>query len=105
MSSARPTVAIRTSRCSGTLRGVFGELRRAFRHERVALADERRAFLAHGDDDLAALAERIRHGAAVGDGHGGRALAVAHAEVDAAGGVAHRAVDDLPRELVGRARL
>ena len=63
------------------------------------------ALLAHGDDDLAALAERVGDRAAVADRHGGGALAVAHAEVDAAGRVAHRVVDDLAGELVGRPRL
>src|SRR3978361_2073192 len=92
ISSARPTVAIRAP--GGARRGGFGELRRAFCHERVALTDERRTLFAHRDDDLAAVAEGIGHGADVGDRHRRRAVAVAHAEVDAAVGVADRAADD-----------
>src|ERR687894_3253393 len=103
MSRARPTVAMRQRLATG--RGVFGELRRALRDERVALAHERRALLAHRDDDLAALAEGVRQRAAVGHGHRGRAVAVANAEVDAVARRAHGAVLDLAGELVGHARL
>src|SRR5881409_1817473 len=81
-----------------------GELRRALRHQRVALADEARALLAHRDDHLAAGAERVGHRSGVADRHRGTPGAVAHAEVervappDVAGG-------HLAGELVGAARL
>src|SRR3954468_7813255 len=101
---ARPTTAI--SQASGLLAGRLGgvgELRRALRHQRVALADERRALLVHRDDDLAALAERVGHGADVAHRHGLRAVAVADTEGLAAGDVADRAVHDLAGQLVGAA--
>src|SRR4051812_37228058 len=94
--SARPRTAI-----SRALLLVLGELRRALRDERVALAHEGAVgALADRDDDLAALAERVRDGALVAHRDGRRAGALAHAErVDVA------AVDvgpllDLPGQLV-----
>src|SRR5947207_6737220 len=44
-------------------------LRRALRYQRVALAAEAPAPLAHRDDDLAPGAEGVRYGAAVVDRH------------------------------------
>src|SRR3954463_3068296 len=117
MSRARPTVAMFKGwwfarslvlPLGGPLtpaRGVFGELRRALRDERVTLAHERRALLADGHDDLAALAEGVRHRTAVGDRDRGRAVAVTDAERQPVGAGAHRAGLHLAGELVGDARL
>src|SRR5689334_25414191 len=103
--AARPR--IRQARpSSGTSALLVGrELRRALRHERVALADEALALLAHRDDDLAALAERVGHSAGVADGHRGGPGPVADPEGEDVALVADRARGDLPRELVGATRL
>src|SRR5215208_923241 len=90
---ARPKVA--TAVASALRVGL--ELRRALRHERVALPDEAVAVALDRDDDLAALTERIGHRARVADVHLGRAHGVRRA-LDAAG-------DDLPAELVALAGL
>src|SRR4051794_2058550 len=74
--SARPRTAI-----SRGLLLVLGELRRALRDERVALAHERAVgALADRHDDLAALAERVRDAALVADRDGRRPRPLAHAE-------------------------
>ena len=80
------------------------ELRRALRRQRVLLADPGAAALAHVHDDLAALAERVRHGAACSAPARTRAVAVAHAEGDAVGVAPDRPVDDLAGQLVGLGR-
>src|SRR5919107_566549 len=102
MSRARPTIAM--FRALATARGVFGELRRALRDERVALAHERRALLADGDDDLAALAEGVGHRADVGHRYRRRAVAVPDAEGQPVRARAQRAVLHLAGELIGDAR-
>src|SRR3954452_22438128 len=84
---------------------VLRELRRAFRDERVALADERAALELTRDDHLAPLAEGVGHHARVGDRHRGGAVAVAHAEAELVAPVADRPLDHLSGELVGAARL
>src|SRR3954454_6514105 len=104
MSSARPTVAMfRPTNPLAAARGVFGELRRALRDERVALADECRAVLADGHDDLAPLPEGVRHRAGVRHRDRRRAVAVTHAEGQSVRPRTHRAVLHLPGELVGDA--
>src|SRR4051794_25901735 len=75
-------------------RGLRLELRRALRHERVALADERAVRELPGHDHLAPDPERIRHDPGVDDGnHRTTPVAVADAEakrvarpLDGAGG-------------------
>src|SRR5690606_6342241 len=96
--AARPTVAIARRRSAHVRsRVALGlELRGALRHERVLLGDERvPGAAADRDDDLTALAERVRHGAGVRDGHRRRAVAVANAEQQRVALVADRALDDL----------
>src|SRR3954454_2206234 len=102
MSRARPTVAMFSALLAA--RGVFGELRRALRDERVALADDRRAVLADGHDDLAPLAEGVRNRAGVRHRDRGRAVAVADAEGQPVRPGADRAGLDLAGELIGDAR-
>src|SRR4051794_34367773 len=63
------------------LRLLGAELRRALRDQRAVLADEPAALLAHAHDHLAALAERIRQRAVVGDRDGLRAGAITYPEV------------------------
>src|SRR5919198_486789 len=93
---AAPTLAMRSS----ALVLLVGELRGALRDERVLLAHEDVALLAHGDDDLAPVAERVGHRARIADRHGRAAVAVAHPEVDGAAVLPDRAVHDLAGQLV-----
>src|SRR3954470_11148366 len=96
---ARPSVGIAASLGLG-LGLVLGELRRALRDQRVLLADEDGALLAHRDDHLAAVAERVGHRARVPDGDRGAAGPVADLEVDRRAAPDDRAVDDLAGQLV-----
>src|SRR3569833_1429303 len=109
MSAARPTIAISSllSVGAGRLAAVLGdELRRALRDQRVLLAGERHSRpLLDRDDDLAALAERVRHAPGVGDGLRGGAVAVTHAEEERVAVMADGPVDDLAGQLVARPRL
>src|SRR5215218_8890818 len=93
----------RLSTRSGLLLG--RELRGALRHQRVALAHERRTLLADVDDDLAPVPEGVGQRALVGDGDRHVALAVADAEGVRRAVAADRARLDLPRQLLGAARL
>src|SRR4051794_26384137 len=77
------------------------ELGRALRDERVALADEGAALLAHVHDDLAPGAEGVGDGADVAHRHRGRPAAVADAEVESGAGAMDRPGHDLPGQLVG----
>src|SRR4051794_27289611 len=82
------------------------ELRRALGHQGVLLAGPFRPALADADADLAPVAERIGHGAGVDDRDRRRAVQIPDPEADrGAAHVADRAVDDLPVDLVGPARL
>lgn len=90
---------------SGARRGVCDKLRGALRDERIAVADELRAVFADGDDDLAALTERVRNLAGVGHRHRLRAVAITDSKCYASVGGAHRSILDRAAELVGGARL
>src|SRR3954468_22739714 len=81
------------------------ELRRALRDQRVAVPDERAALELAGDDDLAALAERVRHDAGVGDRHRRGSVAVAHGKREALAAALDRPVDALAGQLVLAAAL
>src|SRR3954463_12619609 len=103
VASARIRQALPATSTSG-LRLIGSELRGALRDQRVLLADVGVALLAHVDDHLAPLAERVGERALVGPGHGARAGAVAYPEVR------HGSVPGVPRldlagELVHLARL
>src|SRR3954452_25286830 len=93
----------RLSTRSGLLLG--GELRGALRHQRVVLADERRALLADVDDDLAAVAEWVGQRPLVRDGDGDAPLAVAHPEGVGGARAGDRAGLDLAGQLVRPSRL
>src|SRR3712207_5269355 len=99
ISAKRPAI----STGSPSRRALGLELRRALGDERVLLAHEAGALLAHVDDDLPALLEGVRHGADVGDRHRVAALAILHAELvrEAVGPALPRAGRDLARQLVG----
>src|SRR5215211_8113896 len=81
-----------------------GELRGALRDQRALLADEAVALAADADDHLAALAERIRQRALVGDRDRALAGPVAHPEVRGRA-LARVAGLDLAGELVDLAGL
>src|SRR4051812_8374780 len=99
--TSRNFPAVSTS-ASGRRR--FGlELRGTLGDQRVLLANPPVALLGDGDDDLAALAERVRDRAAVGDRHGLVALAVAHAEDVDRAALDPRPLGHLARQLVGLA--
>src|SRR5215216_156600 len=85
--------------------GLGRELRRALGHERVRLALERGALLAHVDHDLAPLAERVRDLADVADRDARAALAVLDAERVRRALVLPAALRDLAGELVRLAGL
>src|SRR5215208_1314976 len=85
--------------------GLGRELRRALGDERVRLALESRALLAHVDHDLAPLAERIRDLPDVADRDAGAALAVLDAERVRRALVLPAALRDLAGQLVRLARL
>src|SRR3954454_7234000 len=77
------------------------ELRRALRDQGVLRAREGAVAHLPGDDDLAALAERIGHAAAVHDGHGAAvAVAIADGEAQKVALAVDRAGGDLARQLV-----
>src|SRR5688500_17113205 len=99
---ARPSVGI-----SGGSGFRLGELRRALRDERVLLAHERAVLaLADGDDDLAALAERIGDRALVAHRAGrGPARALGHAELVDAPALLVGALLDAPGQRVALPRL
>src|SRR3954469_20413744 len=100
MTQARPSVATTASRVRGR------ELRRALRHQGVALADPGVALLADPDADLAAVAERVGDRTRVADGDRGGAVEVADPERDRRAALAmDRAVDHLAVDLVGLAGL
>src|SRR5918999_651347 len=99
---ARPSVGI-----SGRSGLGLRELRRALRDERVLLAHERAVLaLADGDDDLAALAERVGDAALVADGDRRRpARALGDAELVDAAVALVRALLDPAGQLVALPRL
>src|SRR5687767_768621 len=82
------------------------ELRRALRDERVGLALEHGALLAHVDHDLAPLAERVRHLAHVAD-RDARAAALPVLDAESVGRplVPPAALGHPAGQLVGLARL
>src|SRR3954454_5793130 len=101
ISSARLRAARARVRTSRRVSGRVGaELRRALRDQRVLLAREDRALLAHGDDDLAPGPEGVGHRAGVAHRDRRGPSAVANAEeqdVPLAAVTGH----DLPGQLVG----
>src|SRR3954451_2782966 len=100
-SAAVPTAVIGSDR----LVGLRLELRRALGDQRVLGALE--APVAHlaGDDDLAPVAERVGHGAAVDDRHGGAVRgAIPDLEAQEVAGAVHGAGLDLAGQLVAAAR-
>src|SRR3954452_10687318 len=99
-SAAVPTAVIGSDRA-----GRLGlELRGALRDQRVLRADEAPAGHVAGDDDLAPVAERVRHRAAVDDRDGrAAAAAVAHLEAQEIGVAVHAAGLDLAGQLVAAA--
>src|SRR5215207_10130664 len=76
------------------------ELRRALRHQRVALGDERAALQLAVDDHLAALAERVGDDAGVGDRDRRAAVAVADRERQVLALALDRPVDDPAGQVV-----
>src|SRR5215203_2226105 len=79
------------------------ELRRALGDERVALRHEGALLELARDDHLAPVAERVRHGAGVGDRHRPPAVAVADAEAQLVPRARDRSGHDLAGDLVGPA--
>src|SRR3954452_24421836 len=69
ISAAVPTEVIGSDRLAGIRLGI----RRALGDQRVLGADEAPVAHVAGDDDLQPVAERVGHGAAVHDRHGGAA--------------------------------
>src|SRR3954466_3280543 len=94
--AARPRFST-SRRVSGR---VGAELRRALRDQRVLLAREDRALLAHGDDDLAPGPEGVGHRAGVAHPHRRSPVAVANAEDQDASLLAVPG-HDLPGQLIG----
>src|SRR3954471_17142010 len=82
--AARPRFST-SRRVSGR---VGAELRRALRHQRVLLAREDRALLAHGHDDLAPGPEGVGHRTGVAHRDRRGPIAVANAEEQDAPGLA-----------------
>src|SRR5829696_3907185 len=99
---SRPIVrqALPTPATSGAL-GVLGELGRALGDERVALGNEGASSELALDDHLAAVAERVRHHAAVDHGDGLGAVTVADPEAQRIALALDRPVHYLARQLVG----
>src|SRR6478609_5649806 len=80
-----------------------GELRRALGHKRVAFTDECAVLDFPGEDDLAAAAERVGDGAAVGHREArAAAFAVGDAEAQFLAVVANRARHYFAGQVVGR---